>query len=892
MIRILFALFISVTFIATAHSEYLWLENETDTVNVDWLLGSWGVTFPVFGGERLDAEVASGSELANGAQELVDELVTVDYVITNLSYFAHSHYFPMSANTNVDVANEIHPSMVPSAANDEIIFDVLQIFKNSGKKIILYISTNYLDRASAETKASWLAYYTNNFGGNEYLAYRDLIQGFVENVKDFADGYWFDTTGELIADGNYDDFVDMFREADPTALMGCGGGSYLEIDGATVYVDSDGIDDEDPIDYKIFLNTPSGTEDFTKGHVTPLGQGAPPNSWAYEEFTIPDMVAEPVVEKDGKPVVKHAWFPIRKRWHVPSQPIVFGTEDAYRFVRRITDAGAAMAFATTTDDKVRKGHMMTDEMTIMKEIDRRLRMEPEPDYIPYTRPPGARLVGENIGYHDSLYAVLYPGNTWYHNYSTAEFYAPVLSAVGGKFSYSARIPATAAYPSPVVSKFVQDVGTQGYIRFGFPDEEDLSDLSNASFKVRIYAKSDKTTGNDSLQLVLRKDNLEATELALKKEITEYNKWVDYTFDMSGYALKDEYYNTICLSFITSDTVADPEANEYYVDALQGPVRSFNVTFRIKELSADSLLQNVSVLVDHLEQKTEANGETVFSLAPRNYKIRIRHPDYIDITSSLEVDKDTVLDMSMSMSMSNQSKSVIFSLFSETTGNPLPNISVAVGDNEVFTGLNGAAIFNLYKGQYEYTLSHPDYFTYSSTLEVVKDTSIKILLLANKASIKFRIYSEGNPIYNALIQVNDSLISTSQTGIALFKDLTRFNQYNWSVSKEGYADLEGAISLLNDTTVNLSMEVHTFTQGHGLHGLSMHPNPAQSMLYFESDEIIKRVEIYDLRGTLLMSEELNSKHAVFDIFSYENGVYIARVYLDGYSNNSLKLIKTN
>ena len=317
---------------------------------------------------------------------------------------------------------------------------------------------------------------------------------------------------------------------------------------------------------------------------------------------------------------------------MPSQAIVFGTEDAYRFVRRITDAGAAMTFATTTDDKVRKGHMMTDEMTIMKEIDRRLRMEPMPDYVPYTRPPGARLVGENIGYHDSLYAVLNPGNTWYHNYSTAEFYAPVLSAWGGKLSYSVRIPTTSIYPSPVVSKFVHDAGAQAYIRFGFPDEEDLTDLSNAIFKVRVYSKSDITTDKDSLQLVLRKDNLETTELALKKEITEYNKWVDYTFDMSGYTLKEAYYNNICLSFTTTDTLK-PEAIEYYIDAFQGPVKPYNITFRIKELSTDSLLQNVSVLVDHLEQLTQENGETQFSLAPRGYKIRIRHPDYVDITSS-------------------------------------------------------------------------------------------------------------------------------------------------------------------------------------------------------------------------------------------------------------------
>ena len=878
------ALIISVTSISFAQSQDFKTGNKTDTVNVDWLPGSWGVTFPVLGGEWLDNEVAKGYELAKGAQELVDELPTVDYVITNLSYFAHSHYFPMSANTNVDVANQIHPSMVPSTANDEIIFDVLQIFKNSGKRIILYISANYVDGAPDEVKAAWHVYYTNNFGGNEYLAYRDLIRGFVENVKDYADGYWFDTTGELIADGNYDDFIDMFREADPTALMGSGGGSFLEKDGVTVYVDSDGVDDPDPTKYKIFLNTPSLTEDFTKGHVTPLRQGAPPNSWAYEEFTIPDMVAEPVVEKDGKPVVKHAWFPIRKRWHVPTQDLVFETEQAYRFVRRITDAGAAMAFATTTDNRVRRGHMMTDEMTIMKEIDRRLRMDPIPEYIPYTRPPGARLVGENIGYHDSLYAVLNPGNTWYHNYCTAEFNAPVLNTWGGKLSYSAQIPTTSIYPSPVVSKFDQDVATQAFIRFQIPDKEDITDLSNAIFKVRVYAKADPTPGNNSLQLVLRKDDLESTQLSLAKEITEYDKWVEYSFDMTGATKKDAYYNNIYLFFTSPET--DTEGKKYYIDAFQGPVTQYNVTFRIKDQLSDSPLQDISVDVDRVEQKTGADGETQFSLAARNYNIRISHADYGEIISSLDVYKDTILDFSMT----GQPKSVIFQLYSDISGTPLSNVSIVAGDEKLFTGLNGRAIFNLYNGQYEYTLSHPDYFTSSSVLELTNDTTIQVVMLANKASVKFRVYSDEKPVYNAEVQVNDNSLKTSQTGIARFEGLLRFEQFDWSVSKEGYENLEGTLSLETDTTVDLNLELQTGIQGQKFSGVFMFPNPAQSKLSFESHETITRVEIHDLRGALLVSKEINNKEAVVDMISLEDGIYIARVYRAGLRTINLKIIK--
>jgi len=366
-----------------------------------WLSGSWGVTFPVFGGARLDNEVAGGFDLVSGAQEVIDELPATGHIITNLSYFAHSHYFTLRENNNVDVAAEIHESLVPSLENEEIIFEVLQKFQDSGKKIILYISTNYLDRADSITHAAWVDYYNNEFSGDEYLAYKDLVEGFVERVTDYADAYWLDTTGALYGDGNLEDFVAMLRATDPGAAISVTGGSnsyFTDENGVNVLVDSDGFDDDDSTNYKIIkFEALSTYHDFTRGHVTPLGQGAPPNSFAYEEFTIPAMVENPWSMFDGNTVLKHAWFPIRDKWHVPSANLMFGIEDAYRFTKQLVNAGAGVTFATTIDyisNGNDEGYIMPDEMDIMKEINDRLLSVPMPDCVPYVRPAGAYLVGE------------------------------------------------------------------------------------------------------------------------------------------------------------------------------------------------------------------------------------------------------------------------------------------------------------------------------------------------------------------------------------------------------------------------------------------------------------------------------------------------------------------
>ncbi|MEP5600841.1 MAG: hypothetical protein ABJL44_07430, partial [Algibacter sp.] len=469
------------------------VEQFTYNTNVDWLEGSWGITFPVFGGERLDTEVAGGYDLVSGAQEVVDSLPAVGHVITNLSYFAHSHYFTLRTNPNVDIVNEIHESLVPSLANEAIILDVLQKFKDSGKKVILYISTNYMDRASDEVKAAWLTYYTNEFAGSEYLAYEDLIQGFVERMKDYADGYWLDTTTNLGADSRIEDFISMIKATDPGAVVTANyQKNYFSEDGTEILVDTDGVEDDDETDYKIVLHETLNTyQDFTNGHVTPLGNGAPPNSWGYDEYTLPNMVQSPWTNYNGTTTLKHAWFPIRKQWHSPRTDLVFEIEQAYRYIKSVTDAGAAITFANTIDYGLSDpGYMMADEMAIMKEINDRLLMTIVPNYIPYSRPVGAFLVGEDQ---------IYP---WYENEEdTTTDYIPLNSTTQGSLTEDFTNPfQTGNNTSSTVAKFIRSGGNPARTYFDLPNPiTDLSSLkisldafidlaspSTIDYRIRVY----------------------------------------------------------------------------------------------------------------------------------------------------------------------------------------------------------------------------------------------------------------------------------------------------------------------------------------------------------------------------------------------------------------------
>lgn len=368
-------------------------QNQHSDSNANWLAGSWGISQRVDGGYRLDKSAKSSNWQA-GAKQIVKNIPSAGHVITSFTHPAHAYLYTLRKNNRVDVA-AIHPKMVPTLENEKIILDVINIYRKAGKKVILYINaagpSMIKDGASdSDIKRAWTKYYKSQWNGDEGAAWRNLVLGYAERFNGLVDGYWIDNARKL--PGDLSKFIAMLRSVDPTLSIAVNRSKeyFTDVKGNHLYVDSDGINDKDKTDYKIIKHVPLDTfSDFTAGHVTPLGRGAPPNAWAYEEYTIPDMAKTPWKSYQGdKGVLKHAWFPIRKRWSVAKTDLVFEVEQAYRFVRTITDNGAAMTWSTTQ----KNGYMMPDEMKIMIEINKRMSQVPKAPYKPYKRPKGASLV--------------------------------------------------------------------------------------------------------------------------------------------------------------------------------------------------------------------------------------------------------------------------------------------------------------------------------------------------------------------------------------------------------------------------------------------------------------------------------------------------------------------
>lgn len=349
---------------------------------------SWGVRLIMQAGSALDNAIDNlNYDYVEYARQINQNYPTAGHVITNLSSNANGANYTMRTNAYVNLA-QVDNTMVPSAASQQVFLNTISELRSAGKEVILYFNyTNNMYRGTASQQANWDSFVNSNYGGDYFDAFEDLIAGYVSELAGLVDGYWVDNFAQG-TNVQKTAFINRLRAEDPNAFFGVNVGKAYFAD----QVDSDGVGDSDPTDYSVIkFDATNVWSDFTAGHITPISQKAPPNSWGYEEFTITDMVDDNLTSFGSETnILKHMFTPIRERWTSSALPLQFTDQDqAYRFVKRIVDAGGAITFSTTTSTT---GLPMPDEVAILSYVNDQL--EINADYVPYVRPAGAFLVGE------------------------------------------------------------------------------------------------------------------------------------------------------------------------------------------------------------------------------------------------------------------------------------------------------------------------------------------------------------------------------------------------------------------------------------------------------------------------------------------------------------------
>ena len=534
------------------------------------LQGSWGTRFYVRGGQDLDFFTEEKSyDYRAGVIENIDSYPTSGHVITNATNNANSHLWTLRTNKNVNAImgapnSVVSEEFVPSRQNEQIIIEVINEFKKADKKVILYLNAmSPANRSTSSGANAWRKYVRDYFNRDEHAAWMNYCEGYIKRFAELdVDGYWIDAFSRYPGDDDQkSEFIQMIRNVDPSIMIAANFGKdfFTNSEGIQLLVDSDGVEDDDERDYKIIkLSGKDPWSDITAGHITPLETGAPPNSWSYEEFTVPDIQANPITTyNDGtKQIVKHLFLPIRATWSGDRRPLMFDQKQAYRFVKRITGAGGIVTFSTTSND----GTTMEDEERVLKYVDRKFASNAKATN--YSRPLGAFLVEEEK---------VYP---WYENETaTATDYVSIARNTHTTTTENFTNPFRRnSNTSKTVLKSKRDGGAVAKIHFNLP--KIITNTKNLKISLKALVNKGNPSDIESKIRVYLINTSTNSNIYRQISLATGNTWEKLTFDFGDDIQYSTRYDQVAIGFANGDRSGATAT--YYFDDLKGSKNQYKI----------------------------------------------------------------------------------------------------------------------------------------------------------------------------------------------------------------------------------------------------------------------------------------------------------------------------
>ncbi len=219
----------------------------------------------------------------------------------------------------------------------------------------------------------------------------------------------------------------------------------------------------------------------------------------------------------------------------------------------------------------------------------------------------------------------------------------------------------------------------------------------------------------------------------------------------------------------------------------------------------------------------------------------------------------------------------FSVRNVDSGARLSGIQVSIGGENLTTGLQGEVDIVLWEGLHSFSISETGYFPVETSFDMSKDTVLSIGLVESSSKLKFRIYSGDKPVKQADVKVEGSQQFTNSVGIVLYEDLPRFEDYVYSVEKEGYQTESGMLSLDGDTTLNLNLQIISSIDVLEAGSIHLYPNPVLTELLLQTERLLKKVELFTLSGNLVRVYYPDAQQVSLDLSDQGPGMYLLKIY---------------
>ncbi|MCF8226749.1 MAG: T9SS type A sorting domain-containing protein [Bacteroidales bacterium] len=270
--------------------------------------------------------------------------------------------------------------------------------------------------------------------------------------------------------------------------------------------------------------------------------------------------------------------------------------------------------------------------------------------------------------------------------------------------------------------------------------------------------------------------------------TELNSEDEITLTYSGTAIQS-----------SGGTGLDP-FSDMPVDNLI-PGGPYAVSVVIIDTERQEPVDNCTITIGGESKATDAEGKVVFDMMEGIYTFHAEKDHY---QAGTYQDISIFSDTTIQLEMKPEDYSLSFHFIDDRTFEMLPNVKVSAHDTSTYSNSEGVASISLAFGEYNISFEKVNFRTDSSDFLIIADTIYEILLSRTHAQLKFRLRYEGQPVQNASVVLHTDTLVSNPVGVCVFESVAIEQPFNYKITKENFYPVEGYISLLADSVLELQM----------------------------------------------------------------------------------------
>jgi hypothetical protein len=194
----------------------------------------------------------------------------------------------------------------------------------------------------------------------------------------------------------------------------------------------------------------------------------------------------------------------------------------------------------------------------------------------------------------------------------------------------------------------------------------------------------------------------------------------------------------------------------------------------------------------------------------------------------------------------------FNVFNAETTDPVLNAVITL-NGEVLDGYEA----EVEEGDYEYTVSHPDYETYSGSQFVDKTMTIDVPLTPkpNKETyiLTFNVFDANttDPVLDAVITLNGEVLDGYEAEV-------EEGDYEYTVSHPDYETYSGTQFVDETMTIEIPLTPKVGIADITINDVVLYPNPFTNEIYVGNPSVVKSVVITDAAGQTVKTATFDGK----------------------------------